>query len=98
MKKKFEDMLVPDEFIETIARQAFYLGFCTTREGYNAECPYDHLAPARLFIEDNPYEHAVEDIPRKNQDWADYSFGEAFKSLQDEAVAAVISRLVRKTG
>lgn len=98
MKKKFKDMLVSDDLIETVIRQAFYLGFCSTREGYNAECPYDELAPAHLFIEDNPSEYAVENIPRKNQDWEDFSSGEAFKSLQDEAVRAIISRLGRKEG
>ena len=27
---------------------AFALGFMITREGFNGECPYEHIAPSKL--------------------------------------------------
>lgn len=45
-------------FVELVAKQkrdgkteflaAFALGFMVTREGFNAECPLEHLAPSRI--------------------------------------------------
>jgi len=34
---------------KTIFKAAFLLGFKASREGFNAECPYEHLAPGSIF-------------------------------------------------
>lgn len=34
--------------MEAVARKAFMLGFMVSREGFNMECNFDHLAPMEL--------------------------------------------------
>lgn len=46
--QKYETNEKLNEVIRGLFREAFFLGFAVTREGFNAECPYEHLAPAKL--------------------------------------------------
>lgn len=47
-----------EKIVEQLIRLAFRIGFAATREGFNGECPYDHLAPAG-FKDRNDIERAV---------------------------------------
>lgn len=55
---------------EALIREAFLLGFMVSREGFNAECPYDHLAPTDVephhggtALSERAYREMMDDCP-----------------------------------
>jgi len=54
---------------------AFKLGFMISREGFNAECPYEHLAPHKLEPHYETFEEYLNEIENNK----------AFNKLLDDA-------------
>lgn len=40
--------------------RAFLCGFCVSRDGFNGECAFDHLAPDKLF--ENNHFFSIDDM------------------------------------
>ena len=64
--------------IKAIIREAFLLGFTVSREGYNGDCAFGHLAPSRLKPEGGESFDGFRDRTRSKVE---------FLKLQEEAVA-----------
>lgn len=45
-------IILTDEEVASMLTRAFYEGFNFTREGFNGECAFDHLAPDGLTLEE----------------------------------------------
>jgi hypothetical protein len=56
----------------------FALGFMITREGFNGECPYEHLSPSRLRPDDHE-EYTILEWMKVMED------NREFKRLREEA-------------
>lgn len=82
-------MKVTEIDVENLIKAAFYLGFYVSREGFNAECPYNHLAPYHIL---NHGGYEVETKHNGNDRFEDFSFGEEFDKLSNQAVEILIKR------
>lgn len=75
-------MLSEDQLREKLSR-AFLLAFVVSREGFNGECPCEHLAPSDISANYQTVEECISHL----------HINEAFLKLQDLAVSQIISEL-----
>lgn len=68
------------ERIERLLRDAFWLGHCVTREGFNGECAYDNCAPWPEDIDPHHLLQSRFDPPMP-----------AYDALEDKAVQALLN-------